>query len=342
MVKKKMSNVSLLRGLVREVLAEEYRRRGVLVERVVRSEGLADVLFEHRLDVMVLTEEAGGVTGTVGGVLALLDDKVSDMDNSTSKLIDAIVAVAVEYTPEKLQNKIKNNEQLQKVAGAANDLREVVEWFKTLVEKVKVLKKAWDEAGKAAPDSTKKRLQNLWGKNKDDVKGTLEHVVGLKKLYNENETFKAMVNTAGFEKLKEFMAKGVELAIKAIPYGGQLVAGAKMLASVAKVGGKIMDLFKKAKAVKADPQEKLAAVAKKLVRGKDENLGEFGKIFQLDDDLEAVLDDKLEAQFVEWYAGKLRELPPETPLERVNVNSMITDWIKKVYGKTNADVAIAR
>jgi hypothetical protein len=342
MTRKKMANVALLRAVVRGMLVERSRRQVVLVERVLRSEGLADVLFEHRLEMMVLTEAAGDVSGTVGGVLALLDDKVSDMDSSMSKLIDAIVTMAVEYTPEKLQSKVKGNEQLQRVAGAAKDLKEVVEWFKTLADMAKALKKAWDDSGKAEPDNLKKRLQSLWNKNKDVVKGTLEHIVGLKKLYGGNETFKAMVNAAGFEKLKEFMTKGVELAIKSIPYGGQLVAGAKMLASVAKVGGKIMDLFRKAKAAKADPQEKLAAVAKNLVRGKDENLGEFGKIFQMDDDLEAVLDDKLEAQFVEWYAKKLRELPPETPLEKANVNRLITDWIKQVYGKSNAEVGLPR
>ena len=337
----------LLRRVVREVLREQNHQRQVMVERVLRSDELADALFEHRVETMVLLEageapgEVGAVSGTVGGVLAMLDDKVSSMDDSMSKLIEAIISIAVEYAPEKLKKKVEENEDIQKAKGAAKDLKEVYDWFKELLDMAKGLKKAWDDAKKAQPDGVKKQLQHLWGNNKDSIKEVFEHVGALKEMYGENETFKAMVNAAGFEKLKEFMAKGVELAIKSIPYGSQLVAGAKMLASVAKLGGKIMTLFKKAKAAKADPQEKLAAVAKNLVRGKDENLGDFGKIFQMDDDLEAVLDDKLEAEFIEWYSKKLRGLPPETPLDSVNVNKVITTWVKNVYGKKNAAVGIS-
>jgi len=331
---------AMLRRFVRETLRDEGRRKSLMVEAVLASDELADVIFEHRVERLLLEQEGGGDM-TVGSVLAAIDDKVSSMDDSLSKLIEAILQMAMEYAPDKLKNKVKDNEELQSALSQGKDAVEITGWFKKLVELAKGLKVAWEDAKKAQPDSLKKKLQHLWGKNKDAMRETFEHVKSLKDLYESNETFKKMINAAGFEKLKEFAAKGVEMAIKSIPYGSQLVAGAKMLVSISKLGGKIMSLFKKAKAADAPPQEKLAAIAKNLAKGKDQDLGEFGKILQMNDDLEAVLDDKLEAQYITWYTDQLRKVAPNTKLSELNINKLVTDWIKNNYGKQAANVGVA-
>lgn len=308
-------------------------RQRLIFERMYRESGISRLLFEYR----ILLENA---PGTVGEILATIDNRVSDMDSQFAQLVEEIIKFAEEFGAEEVAEGIQ---ALRDLSKAPDEIKEIKAWFEKLKEKATGLLSSYKKSKTEAPDSIKKQLQYLFKNDREVVSSTLEHVKSIQVLYKKNGTFKAFVDSTAGAALKTAMQKIVEQVIKAIPYGAQIVAGLQMLVKAAEIGGKMWELFKKAQAAKEmSPQDKLAAVAKNIVRGKDEKLGEIGKILQLDDDLEATLDDKLEADFITWYVEQLRSVPPDTPLDQVDVNKVLTGWVKKVYGKPNVQIGLAQ
>ena len=324
----------LLREWVRVRSEHILIERAILTEDIVSSYEFRDLVLEHALLLMEAEGESSG-DGTVGSILAALDDKVSEMDSTMMKLVNEIINVASQYSPENVAKILKSGQKAEK------ETQEIVKWFSTLKELALKLKEGWAKSKSDHPDSLKNQILSFFSSNKEISTKTFNHFKSLKEMWDKNAVFKETMKASGFAAFKKFWDSFGSQVLEAIPFVGMIVKGAKMIGSIFSLGGKIKELFKKAKEAKAPPEDKFAAVAKSLVKGKDQNLGALTKIIQLDDDIEAVLDDGLESKFVQWYVGKLREMPPETPLSDVNANKMLTDFIKNEFGKPNADVSVA-
>ena len=95
---------------------------------------------------------------------------------------------------------------------------------------------------------------------------------------------------------------------------------------------KLKGFFKKAKAADAPPEEKFADFAKGIARGKDKNMGEFAQALQMNDDLEATLDDRLEIKYIEDYVKQLEDVAksnPDMPIEDIDINKVVGTWVKE-------------
>jgi hypothetical protein len=73
-----MKEQRLLREWIKERTIQIIHNRTLIPETILRSESYQDLIFEHKVD-SILLEDAGGVS-TVGAILAALDDKVSGMN----------------------------------------------------------------------------------------------------------------------------------------------------------------------------------------------------------------------------------------------------------------------
>ena len=329
-----------LRALIREqLIIEPPRRQSKIVREVLGSMELQLIMLEHRTDILLL--EAGM---TVGDVLASFDETVSDMDDSMANFIKEAVTFAEEYAPENISAMIKKSREAVELAQSKKeDVEEMMDWFKDLKGYGTALIGAWKEAKKKYED-LKKALQWLWGNKKEQINDMLDHFKGLKDMYADNDTFKELVDSVFTEALKKAIKKLIEQAIKLIPYGDKLVAGYQMIKKAIEVGGKIKSLFAAFRKTQQSPDEKFGDFVEKIAQGPDnDELGKFGKALQLNDDLEAVLDDKLEAEYIKWYVGELRKVAkdnPEKPISDININKLITDWIKQKYDKADADVGV--
>lgn len=328
-----MRNISLIREYVRTRADHLLWERTILLEDVLSSYDFHDLVLEGSLLLMEAEASEGG-GATVGSILAALDDKVSEMDSSMIKLVNEIINLSSQYSPENVSKILKTGQKSEK------EMQEIVGWFKTLKELALKLKEGWSKSKSDHPDSLKNQIVSFFSANKELSVKAFNHLKALKTLWDKNELFKESMKATGFAALKKFWDSFGSQVLEAIPIVGTIIKGAKMIGSIFNLGGKIKELFKKAKEVKAPPEDKFAAVAKSLVKGKDQNLGALTKIIQIDDDIEAVLDDGLESKFVQWYVAKLREMSPETPLSEINANSMLTDFIKGEFGKPRANVSL--
>lgn len=54
----------------------------------------------------------------------------------------------------------------------------------------------------------------------------------------------------------------------------------------------------------------------------------------VDDELSAVVDDKVEMQFLNYLSKRIKEVPDETKLVNFNVNELLSAFIKKTYDNT--------
>ena len=160
--------------------------------------------------------------------------------------------------------------------------------------------------------------------------------ISLAKELKDDDIVQAAAKAAGGELMKKIVTKVAEF----IPFGKQVMDALKMVKGVASIGGKLKGLFKKFKKSKASPQDKFADFAAKVARGPDQDLGEFAKILQLDDDAEEVLDDRLEVKYVKDYVEMIRGVPPETAISDIDINELITKWVKEDEGLANADLSI--
>lgn len=329
----------LLREWVRERSHFLTQQRSEVAHHVLRDRRFSGLVLEMRLLLEEPQSPAASSENTVGAVLAALDDRVSEMDTKLGEFIQALIKMAAELSPEEVKKKI---EAVQKdVKDYQKDTKDIQKWCEKLVELVKATKVAWDKSKSEQPDSLKKRLMFLFSTQGKVLVETFKHVMSMKDLYQKNDLFKHLIASAGFNALKELWATYKDDIVNLIGHGTGLSTAWKIVKGIMSIGGKVADLFKKAKEANASPQDKLAAVTKQTIKGKDEKLGILSKILQLDDDLEAVLDDKLEAKFIDWYTGKLRELPPSTPLKDVDANKLLTDFVKGAYGKSKAHVGLA-
>ena len=337
----KRQSDAILRQYIRESIVSSPRQpssfraspprnaRRFLTEQILSSKSYQEILVEHQVSLMLF--EADDSSATVGDILAAFDDTVNDMDNAMSEFLQKIIEFAKQYAPENIKKMIEQGEEkVKSIQNYKKDAEEIIAWFKKLKDLGTALVAAFKEAKGKHPDNAKKMLQYLWTQKKDVAQGVIEHFKLLKGMYEKNETFKQCVDKVFGDAFKKTMIALVQQAIKLIPYGDKIVAAAKLVKNVADIGGKIKDLFASFKKAKASPQDKFAAFAQKIVQGPDNpQLGAIGKAIQLNDKLEATIDDKLEAKFIKAYIETLKNADPATPISKLDANKLIGDFIKK-------------
>jgi len=302
----------------KDVICEAQERWAYVVLR----EGVRDVLDEARE--LHLLIEAGT---TVGDVLSQFDDTASDLDNKVMEF----VKTAMDFVKPFAAGAIIE-------AGGPDaeedDIESIVKYFSEIKDMFADVIKAIKKAG----ESVKEQVKAFF---KEGGTKILEAFSNVKELYESSELAKKIFKAVGGEAIKKTVMKIVDKIAPLIPFGGQVLAAAKMIKGAISIGGKLKSLVSKFKKSKASPQEKFAAFAEKIARGPDnDELGELASILQMNDDIEDILDDKVEVQFVKFYVEHLRGMDESKPIESININTMLTDWIKDELGAKTADVTV--
>jgi hypothetical protein len=286
-------------------------------ESVVLRERIRELAVEAR-QLHLLTEAAGM---TVGDVLSQFDEAASDLDNKVIEFVKEALKFVMAY----------NKDAIEEAAGEEvdeGDLDGIVDFFVNL-------KKMFDDVMsviKSAGESIKDQVKAFF---KEGGKKILEAFAKVKDLYEKNKLAKIVFDKIGGDAIKKTIKELVDKVAPLIPFGGQVLAAAKMLKGAISIGGKLKSLVSKFKKTKASPQEKFAAFAEKIALGPDnDDLGELASILQMNDDIEDILDDKVEVEFVKFYVDHLRGMDESAPIEEININTMITDWIQDEFGKT--------
>tara|TARA_E500000331_G_scaffold356299_1_gene414198 strand:+ start:2517 stop:3437 length:921 start_codon:yes stop_codon:yes gene_type:complete len=291
------------------------------------KERWAELVFETSLK--DLREEASveitlNEQRTVADILSVFDEKASGLDDKFNAIVGDIVNLIVDFA-QKVNPEIFQDTDVDSPEDASQDL---VEKLQDMGKNFKGLSRYYarnkDEMGprKAAAEAFKS----------DEGRAAIEDAKELK----DNEVIQAAAQAAGGELLKKLIGKIAEF----VPFGKQIMDAIQLVTSVSKVGGKLKRLMNKFKKSKATPQEKFADFAEKIARGPDQELGEFASILQMEDDIEEVLDDRLEIKYVRDYVAQLRKVDPETPVNRININDVITKWIKDDEGLKQASLKV--
>ena len=306
----------------KDVICEARERWAYIVLR----EGVRDVLDEAR-ELHLLTE--AGMT--VGDVLSQFDDAASDLDNSVMEFVKMAMDFIKPFAVDAIQSAAEESD----IEAKEEDIDDILEFFSEIRSMFDDVVKAIKKAGEGVKDQVKAFFKEGGSK-------ILEAFAKVRELYEKNELAQAVFKAIGGEAIKETVMKLVDKVAPLIPFGGQVLAAAKMMKGAMSIGGKLKSLVSKFKKSKASPQEKFAAFAEKIARGPDnDELGELASILQMNDDIEDILDDKVEVQFVKFYVDHLRGMDESEPIESININTMLTDWIKDELGAKTADVTVA-
>ena len=89
----------------------------------------------------------------------------------------------------------------------------------------------------------------------------------------------------------------------------------------------------------ADVNQVFANIVKDIATAEDnkDTTAGFLKLFNIDDEWQKMLDDKIEIKFIEQMIGSLKNLNPNTSLENINFNSQLVKFLKDEFeGRTLA------
>jgi hypothetical protein len=322
----------LLKEWVKERTSQILYERMLMTETILKSQFFKELVFEHKTDLILM--ENSEDTVTVSSILSSLDDKVSNIDNVFHGFLKDLIEAGTKISSGEVEKILQSSNDIDKAA------EEVQKWFKTFKTIISDIKTEWQKASEQFPDSLRKKLMFLSYHKHDTFLKIFSHFSEMKKLYSSNKTFKELIDGSALKFLKLMWEQWGQKIASFIPVVKKLKIAWDFTKNVFSIGGKIKSLFQKVKKASAEPQEKLATVAKTLVKGKDEKLGTLGKILQLDDNIESVIDDKLKAEFIQFYTDHLRSIDPNTPIADINVNKMLTDFIKNQYGKPNVNLEL--
>ena len=296
---------------------------------------------------------------TVGDILASFDTEAGGIEGDLEKMVDELVKGIMKFADKGQDLKQRPAKQIKKdlktkvKKETGKDLRNKADMDDDAIAKQEHDKQA-DELRKAllAIADDLKALQKTFSDAEEKGggkkaaykafksghgKAALKKIAALRKLPAAKNAAGGFLGTEAKDQLVKLMQNLVK---KFVPYSSTIIDGWKMLKGAKEAGGKIKGIFAKFKKSNAPPEDKFAEYAKSIARGPDKKMGDMAKALQLDDSAEAVIDDRLEIQFIEDYVAKLRDVDPKTPLADVNINDMITKWVKQ-QGHENIDLEVA-
>lgn len=118
------------------------------------------------------------------------------------------------------------------------------------------------------------------------------------------------------------------------PAAKSLISAASWILKVFKVS---KDLQKAYKEGSADVNQVFQNIVKDIATAEDnkDTTAGFLKLFNIDDEYQKMLDDKIEIKFIEKMIASLKSIPPDTSLEKINFNDQLIDFLKKEFeGRT--------
>jgi len=111
-------------------------------------------------------------------------------------------------------------------------------------------------------------------------------------------------------------------------------------ATIFKFGRWMSRIFKVSKAAqaaletaKASPQEVFTMLVKDIATAPDnkETTSGFMGLFNVDDQWQKMLHDKVEMEFIKFIIETLKSKPPNTSLDELNFNDQMVDWLQSKF-----------
>jgi hypothetical protein len=129
--------------------------------------------------------------------------------------------------------------------------------------------------------------------------------------------------------------KAVKFLIDQVfPAAKSLISAAKWILKVFKVSKELQKAYKEGT---ADVNQVFQNIVKDIATAEDnkDTTAGFLKLFNIDDEYQKMLDDKIEIKFIEKMIASLKGMTPDTSLEQLNFNNQLIDFLKNEFeGRT--------
>lgn len=194
-----------------------------------------------------------------------------------------------------------------------------------------------------ADEATRQSIQQFAGGAVEFLKSIQEN--GLRDAIKEkgkDVAMKVLTTIAQNQTIRSYVVQKVgEKTVKFLI--DQIFPAAKSLISAAtwilKVFNVSKDLQKAYKEGTADVNQVFSNIVKDIATAEDnkDTTAGFLKLFNIDDEWQKMLDDKIEIKFIEQMIGSLKGTDPSTSLENLNFNTLLVDFLKNEFeGRTLA------
>lgn len=129
--------------------------------------------------------------------------------------------------------------------------------------------------------------------------------------------------------------KAVKFLIDQVfPAAKSLISAASWILKVFKVSKELQTAYKEGT---ADVNQVFQNIVKDIATAEDnkDTTSGFLKFFNIDDEYQKMLDDKVEIKFIEKMITSLKGIAPDTSLEQINFNTQLVDFLKDEFeGRT--------
>ena len=219
---------------------------------------------------------------------------------------------------------LSNSDQLKRVAQAvANALEGIMDAVGDIDE----------EAKKAIAEFAEPAVDFLRSVQEDGLKDAIKEkgkdiAMDILTTIAQNETIRNYVVKKVGEKTIQFLIDQV------LPAAKVFIGAAKWLFKVFKVSKELQTAYKEGT---ADVNQVFANIVKDIATAEDnkDTTAGFLKLFNIDDEWQKLLDDKIEIKFIEQMINSLKSLDPNTSLENINFNTQLVNFLKDEYeGRT--------
>jgi hypothetical protein len=213
------------------------------------------------------------------------------------KSIDDLILIKGDKTKRIISNVVEALKVLidssQDIEYLSEDIQKIVEWFEEALEG------QWTEAISAIP-------------------------------------VKSVINIVARDPVKSFLIEKIgEQALMALVK--DILPAGNTIISAAKWAGRVFSFAKNAKQAydtgNAEPDELFGLIVKDIMAApdnKDTTKGFLSKM-NVDDEWAKMLDDKVEIEFIQEMLETLRSLPPDTPIDSIDVNQELINFLQSSF-----------
>lgn len=219
---------------------------------------------------------------------------------------------------------LSNSDQLKRVAQAiANALEGILDGIGDADE---ATRKSVQEFAVGAVEFLKSIQENGL---KDAIKEKGKEVaINVLTTIAQNQTIRNYVVQKVGEKTIKFLIDQV------FPAAKSLISAATWILKVFKVSKELQTAYKEGT---ADVNQVFSNIVKDIATAEDnkDTTAGFLKLFNIDDEWQKMLDDKIEIKFIEQMIGSLKGTDPNTSLENLNFNNQLVGFLKDEFeGRT--------